>query len=245
MAQCQRHCVRVVKEMDSKSIGLCPQGFESPWCRFSLGMVVAPHHHQVWGPAQLCAYPSMADACIGSPLPDIANCDGPGPATSKADGQQASSSLWGQWMRARALNHWAHHPLHTAKHVHVAGLEACRRHLSHSPGARQDVTRPCGLMDKALVLGTKDCRFESCQGHFSGASIRHSRILSAASSRPGDKSSHVHSANINRCSRQGQAEQGPNSGLHAFLWSLSCQNTHCGARTHDHKVKSLALCRLS
>ena len=22
--------------------------------------------------------------------------------------------------------------------------------------------RPCGLMDKALVLGTKDCRFESC-----------------------------------------------------------------------------------
>ncbi len=25
--------------------------------------------------------------------------------------------------------------------------------------------RPCGLMDKALVLGTKDCRFESCQGH--------------------------------------------------------------------------------
>ena len=33
----QRHCVRVVKEMDSKSIGLCPQGFESPWCRFSSG----------------------------------------------------------------------------------------------------------------------------------------------------------------------------------------------------------------
>ena len=26
-------------------------------------------------------------------------------------------------------------------------------------------TGPCGLMDKALVFGTKDCRFESCQGH--------------------------------------------------------------------------------
>ena len=26
---------------------------------------------------------------------------------------------------------------------------------------------PCGLMDKALVFGTKDCRFESCQGQFS------------------------------------------------------------------------------
>ena len=31
---CHRHCVRAVKEMDSKSIGLCPQGFESPRCRF-------------------------------------------------------------------------------------------------------------------------------------------------------------------------------------------------------------------
>ena len=28
-------------------------------------------------------------------------------------------------------------------------------------------TWPCDLMDKALVFGTKDCRFESCQGHFS------------------------------------------------------------------------------
>ena len=29
-----RHCVRAVKEMDSKSIGLCAQGFESHRCRF-------------------------------------------------------------------------------------------------------------------------------------------------------------------------------------------------------------------
>ena len=29
------------------------------------------------------------------------------------------------------------------------------------------VRRPCGLMDKALVFGTKDCRLESCQGHMS------------------------------------------------------------------------------
>jgi hypothetical protein len=27
-------CVRVVKESDSKSDGLCPRGFESPRCRF-------------------------------------------------------------------------------------------------------------------------------------------------------------------------------------------------------------------
>ena len=28
--------------------------------------------------------------------------------------------------------------------------------------------KPCGLMDKTLVLGTKDCRLESCQGHARG-----------------------------------------------------------------------------
>ena len=31
---------------------------------------------------------------------------------------------------------------------------------------RVEINWPCGLMDKALVFGTKDCRFESCQGHF-------------------------------------------------------------------------------
>ena len=35
-----RHCVRAAKEMDSNSIGLCPQGFESPRCRF-----LPPHNH--------------------------------------------------------------------------------------------------------------------------------------------------------------------------------------------------------
>ena len=31
---------------------------------------------------------------------------------------------------------------------------------------------PCGLMDKALVFGTKDCRFESCQGHLACARLK-------------------------------------------------------------------------
>ena len=31
-----RQCVQAVKEMNSKSIGLCPQGFESPRCRLPL-----------------------------------------------------------------------------------------------------------------------------------------------------------------------------------------------------------------
>ena len=35
---------------------------------------------------------------------------------------------------------------------------------------------PCGLMDKALVFGTKDCRFESCQGHFQKCSVFRSQL---------------------------------------------------------------------
>ena len=35
---------------------------------------------------------------------------------------------------------------------------------------------PCGLMDKALVFGTKDCRFESCQGHGRARSCRNTGI---------------------------------------------------------------------
>ena len=35
MQSISRQCVRAVKEMDSKSIGLCPQGFESPRCRYA------------------------------------------------------------------------------------------------------------------------------------------------------------------------------------------------------------------
>ena len=33
LMQLMWQCVRAAKEMDSKSIGLCPQGFESPRCR--------------------------------------------------------------------------------------------------------------------------------------------------------------------------------------------------------------------
>ena len=34
-------------------------------------------------------------------------------------------------------------------------------------GKQFELTRPRGPMDKALVFGTKDCRFESCQGQVS------------------------------------------------------------------------------
>ena len=41
----------------------------------------------------------------------------------------------------------------------------------------QITTRPCGLMDKALVFGTKDCRFESCQGHIALAMLPATSLL--------------------------------------------------------------------
>ena len=52
----------------------------------------------------------------------------------------------------------------------VATHEArLREHMCSGPTDCLDAAYinrwPCGLMDKALVFGTKDCRFESCQGH--------------------------------------------------------------------------------
>ena len=39
-------------------------------------------------------------------------------------------------------------------------------------------------MDKALVFGTKDCRFESCQGHFLfEALVRAGLVANAANAR--------------------------------------------------------------
>ena len=41
-------CVRVVKKMDSSSIGLCPQGVESPRCRFCLAVTIAMDKRLSW-----------------------------------------------------------------------------------------------------------------------------------------------------------------------------------------------------
>ena len=43
-----RQCVRVVMEMDSKSIGLCPQGFESPRCRSGSAVNIARDKRLCW-----------------------------------------------------------------------------------------------------------------------------------------------------------------------------------------------------
>ena len=56
---------------------------------------------------------------------------------------------------------------------------ACR--LLHEP---QGNKTPCGLVDKALVFETKDCRLESCQGHALGraciATPDHAGLLESA-----------------------------------------------------------------
>ena len=43
------------------------------------------------------------------------------------------------------------------------------RHLGEHP--QQMYTGPRGLMDKASIFGTEDCRFESYRGHFFDASV--------------------------------------------------------------------------
>ena len=43
------------------------------------------------------------------------------------------------------------------------GVDSTRRRPGERPASTHWL---CGLWEKALVVGTKDCRFESCQGHF-------------------------------------------------------------------------------
>ena len=62
---------------------------------------------------------------------------------------------------------------------------------THAAGYWSQVShcmRPCGLMDKALVFRTKDCRFESCQGHLLlGVPSRHATpaVAHGAANLPG------------------------------------------------------------
>ena len=56
--------------------------------------------------------------------------------------------------QCRALTERCHRARPVARQIGARGGKT----ISHAEWS-------CGLMDKALVLGTKDCRFESCQGH--------------------------------------------------------------------------------
>ena len=51
-------------------------------------------------------------------------------------------------------------------------LCACGAYAAVIRNVSQSCKWPCGLMDKALVFGTKDCRFESCQGHPAQPALR-------------------------------------------------------------------------
>ena len=74
LASTTRHCVRAVKEMDSKSIGLCPQGFESPRCRmmcFCKTCITMRRHS--WS----SRVDSRSHACVASSMRSIALCVSP------------------------------------------------------------------------------------------------------------------------------------------------------------------------
>ena len=69
--------------------------------------------------------------------------------------------------------HCQHHPLQPDPKAPAEAVKANMRAVSPSGvnvRSRKEwsmfCTWPCGLMDKALVFGTKDCRFESCSALF-------------------------------------------------------------------------------
>ena len=76
-------------------------------------------------------------------------------------------------------------------------------------------------MDKALVFGTKDCRFESCQGHEYGSDTRLLSVLL--------DHNHTH------CGQQGEVRPLPLQVHHPYLWPAS-------ARRH---TKLLCVCHSS
>ena len=50
----------------------------------------------------------------------------------------------------------------------------------------------CGVMDKALVFGTKDCRFESCQGHHFCAASRNDVVWTNNATTQSVRGVHTH-----------------------------------------------------
>ena len=94
---------------------------------------------------------------------------------------------------------------------------------------------PCGLMDKVLVFGTKDCRFESCQGHL----LQH---ISECGPQPGMMPAHclpTHFASIipmELCRRRiAPLATGPESQGPHYQWPLTIY-THLHSDTNDMSI---------
>ena len=134
----------------------------------------------------------------------------------------------------------------------------------HTTSLAGDLSRDCP-MDRALVFGIKDYRLESCQDQWQLLGEAHFHVFPRIHSIP--TSEHCGQRLVILCSAHnplpvgfeprglckplGPLGQTVLEGLvNSFNTSLKTQgmcekDTHRGARTHDHKVKSLALCRLS
>ena len=72
--------------------------------------------------------------------------------------------LWARVPQGMSLTTSQCCPLDFARALYMRSREASRRLGYTWPCA--GTSRACGLMDKALVFGTKDCRFESCQAQY-------------------------------------------------------------------------------
>ena len=85
-------------------------------------------------------------------------------------------------------------------------------------------------MDKALVFGTKDCRFESCQGHSCTRRRQKARIdrlclviLSATSSRPGAVDARDLHKDSSMGDRSGRRRTGASDGTSAAWVGAGCR----------------------
>ena len=96
-----------------------------------------------------------------------------GGKTDNLNGLKFSSSARGYSAHvSRSARGCSGHVTHKSRGQPGVGALQAGRRLTPGLAVLCDISarphifrRPCGLMDKALVFGTKDCRFESCQGH--------------------------------------------------------------------------------
>ena len=111
---------------------------------------------------------------LRTPLPSkLHSTRARGGKTDKLNGLKFSSSARGYSAHvSRSAHGCSGHVTHKSRGQPGVGALQAGRRLTPGLAVLCDISarphifrRPCGLMDKALVSGTKDCRFESCQGH--------------------------------------------------------------------------------
>ena len=98
VASGHRQCVRAAKEMDSKSIGLCPQGFESPRCRLRYARIHVKERFCACAPVKITKAHSTHFTGLPAKWWAPAECSLPAPARVMRGGQRVAQA----WHRGGA-----------------------------------------------------------------------------------------------------------------------------------------------